>query len=1331
MAVQHRRPFVAVASVVLAGILLPAMSGLGSEPAAETASPLVQGFLQPPDGTKPGGYWYWITDNISREGITRDLEAMARVGIGEALIGNIYLEDVQRGGVKAWTEPWWELVQHAIREGGRLGVNIGMFNCPGWSQSGGPWIKPEQAMRYMVTTEQRVTGPARFEGRLAAPKEPFQDIAVLAFPAPRGDADTVASHAPRVACTPAAENAGQMCDGDLNTACTFPPGAGQGRGALAIDMELGQPFTARSLVLHPAAVAFSAQCELQAADEAGEFREVRSFALDRSNINVNVGPMPHGPGAVSFPPVSSKRFRLLLTNFRGRGGLAEVELSAAARLERFIEKQLGKMHPTPLPMWDTYLWPPQDEPDAEPLSVTPDAVVDLSDRLAADGTLRWEVPAGEWVIVRTGMTPTGTKNSPASPEGQGLEVDKMNRQAAEAHFDAYIGQLLKRMPASERQALKHVVADSYEMGSQNWTDGFGDLFRERYGYDARRWLPVLTGRIVGSADQSNRFLWDLRRLVADRVAMDYVGGLRDVCRQHGLKLWLENYGHWGFPAEFLQYGGQADHISGEFWATGELGSIELRAASSASHIYGMPITSAEAFTGGPFFSGTPWSLKRRGDWAVTEGVNHFVLHVYIHQPSDERRPGVNAWFGTEFNRHNTWFEASRSWMDYLRRSHFLLQQGRHVADVAYFIGEDTPKMTGVRQPELPAGYDFDYINAEVIEQRLRVEDGRFVLPDGKSYRLLVLPELDTMRPELLQKLRDLIAAGGAVLGPPPSRSPSLQNYPACDEQVRKLAAEIWANCDGQAVKQVRFGQGRVFGGLDLPAVLAELQTPPDVAGVNPKKLLWTHRSSPGAEIYFLSSQSEHSASLCPVFRVAGRVPELWHADSGQIVPVAAFEAAEGGVRVPIELEPRGSVFVVFRTAVGSTPAVTEVTHDGQVVLTTAAKAEEPATEATAKDSVSTFTLAGWMKPNADIALPNEADTGVFLQAARNDVVFPAHGASLFGDDSHAGAGLSVGRNGVAVYEHSSSYFAPLLVHAASLADWTHVAVVYQGGRPSLYLNGKLARQGLQSRYTVHPSPGAGQGGPGGPFKGELGEIQQLARALTAAEVAELAKSPPPQTTGGQGPLVALTRGADGSLQVEVSVGGSYKVKLADGQVRSFDVSALPAPLDIGGPWEVGFPPKMYVPERTTFERLMSWTEHSNEALRCFSGTATYRRTFELPAERIGEGRRVLLDLGQVESLAEVVVNGHNLGVLWKPSFVVDITGAAHSGTNALEIRVTNAWLNRLVGDKKHPNGFPAGGALQFKPFLAADISNRLGDQLIPAGLIGPVRIRTTQRMRVP
>jgi len=482
---------------------------------AESASALERGFRHPPETTKPWCYWYWISDNISKEGITRDLEAMARVGIGEAFIGNIFLDDIPAGDVKVLTEPWWECVEHAIREGGRVGVNIGMFNCPGWSQSGGPWIEPGQAMRYLVSSETRVQGPVRFEQKLPVPKEPFQDVAVLAFPAPQGDGDRLASRLPRVSCTPAAADTEKLVDGNPDTALAFPPGAGQGKNAFLIEIALAERLTARSLSVIPSDSPWAAQCELQRADDAGQFHTVRRFKFDRSNMRTHVGPMPRGPVTVSFAPATAQRFRLVLTSVTGKAALAEIDLSPAARLESFVEKQLGKMHPTPLPMWDTYLWPVQPEPDQRALSIPPRNVIDLTDRLADDGTLGWDVPPGEWIVLRTGMTTTGTRNAPASPEGEGLEVDKMNREAAKTHFDAFIGQVLRRMPPSERKALKHVIADSYEMGSQNWTDGFATTFRERYGYDPTPWLPVLTGRIVAGADQSDRFLWDLRRLVAD------------------------------------------------------------------------------------------------------------------------------------------------------------------------------------------------------------------------------------------------------------------------------------------------------------------------------------------------------------------------------------------------------------------------------------------------------------------------------------------------------------------------------------------------------------------------------------------------------------------------------------------------------------------------------------------------------------------------------------------------------------------------------------------------------------------------------------------------
>ena len=519
------------------------------------------------------------------------------------------------------------------------------------------------------------------------------------------------------------------------------------------------------------------------------------------------------------------------------------------------------------------------------------------------------------MILRTGLTPTGMSNSPASAQGKGFEVDKMNRALARHHFDSFIGEVLRRMPASERKAFTRVVADNYEMGSQNWTDGFAAQFKRRYGYDPKRWLPVLTGRIVGSADQSERFLWDLWRLVADRVATDYVGGLRDACKPHGLGLWLENYGYWGFPGEFLKYGSESDRIGGEYWVTGDLGSIECRAASSCANTYGKKFVSAEAFTGGPPFQNAPGALKARGDWSFCEGVNHFVLHVYIQQPWEDKVPGVNAWFGTEFNRHNTWFEQSRAWVDYLRRSCWLLQQGARVADVAYFIGEDAPKMTGVRKPALPPGRDFDYINAEVIEKKLSVKKGLLTLPHGTTYRVLVLPELDTMRPAVLRRIRDLVRAGATVLGPPPSRSPSMENHPKCDAQVRALADGLWGNENTRQPGERKFGKGCVVWGKSLEQVFAASGLPPDLEFRNPAadaKFLFTHRMAPDVDIYFISNQQDAAHKADCVFRVAGRQPELWDAVSGERRDLSDWSAAEGRTIVPLEFAPRQSWFVVFR-----------------------------------------------------------------------------------------------------------------------------------------------------------------------------------------------------------------------------------------------------------------------------------------------------------------------------------------------------------------------------------------------------------------------------------
>ncbi|MEO6149361.1 MAG: glycosyl hydrolase, partial [Mucilaginibacter sp.] len=737
------------------------LSGLSNTVSAQN-TPMQKNFLTPPDSSKPGLYWYWISGNVSKEGVVKDLESMAKVGIGRAFIGNIGLSDVPEGKVKMFTDDWWGVVKTAIKTGDKVGVDIGMFNSPGWSQSGGPWVKPTEAMRYLASTEITVTGPKKISVKMEEAGKDFQDVAVLAFPAKT--ISQIAELKPVVTTSLPVNNVANMVDGNIKTDAAFTQEV-LNKKELSIDIQAGKALNAQSLLLYITHGSINAKGDLQV-EIGGGFKSVKKFAVQRYNAALNVGFIPYGPVVVSFPAVAATKFRLVLSDISGGDiGIAELQLTDQPYLENYIEKQLGKMFQTPLPLWNEYQWKTQDEAKDWAAYTDPAKVLNITSSLSKDGMLNWTPPKGKWTIVRYGMLPTGVTNSPAPPEGTGMEVDKMNKESLVTLYNSYIGEVIKRIPAEDRKAFKYVVADSYETGSQNWTDSLAAKFIDQYGYNPLPYLPVLSGRVVGSADESDRFLWDLRRFVADKVAYEYVGGLRELCHRDGLSLWLENYGHWGFPSEFLKYGGQSDEVGGEFWNEGDLGSIECKAASSSAHIYGKNKVSAESFTAGYFTYGRyPALLKKKGDWSFTEGINNTILHVYITQPYDDKVPGVNAGFSTEFNRNNTWFYQGSAFIDYLRRCNYTLQQGKPVNDVAYFIGEDAPKMTGVRDPELPKGYGYDYINAEVIESRLTVKDGRLVLPDSTSYRILVLPKLQTMRPQLLAKIKELVNAGAVILG---------------------------------------------------------------------------------------------------------------------------------------------------------------------------------------------------------------------------------------------------------------------------------------------------------------------------------------------------------------------------------------------------------------------------------------------------------------------------------------------------------------------------------------------------------------------------------------
>lgn len=856
------------------------------------------GFKDIPSSVQTSVYWYWINGNISKEGVIKDLHAMKEAGINRAFIGNIGAQQgIPHGPVRLFTDEWWEIMHTALKTAADLDIEIGLFNCPGWSQSGGPWIKPQQSMRYLASSEIRVQGPKQLNCLLPRPAEEFEDVKLLAYPVPSSYRENLLKQADR--------------------------GYTLAEGESIFDFALPTASTVRSLEFFPAGNVY-ADVEFWV-KEKGFFKRIKTFTINRTNANLNVGFDPYASVAIALPETEAKEFRFVFKNAR-KGVFNKIVLSTTPVVERYAEKSLAKMFQTPLPYWHDYMWDDQPAVDEEDLLIDPSSVLDISDKMDKEGNLVWDIPAGEWIIMRTGMTPTGVVNSPADSEGTGLEVDKMSKQHVAGHFDAFLGEIIRRIPEADRRTWRVVVEDSYETGGQNFTDNFLTAFAEQYGYDPLPYLPVFKGYTIGSPNLCDRFLWDVRRLVADKIAYDYVGGLREVSNKYGLTTWLENYGHWGFPGEFLQYGGQSDEIGGEFWSEGELGNIENRAASSSAHIYGKTKVSAESFTSsGSHFSRYPKMMKQRGDRFFTEGINNTLLHVYIQQPYEDKNPGMNAWFGNEFNRKNTWFSHIDLFTDYLKRCNYMLQQGTYIADVAYFIGEDVPKMTGVCDPALPKGYSFDYINREVLMTRVSVVDGKLTLPDGLQYRVLVLPKQETIRPDLLERIAGFVEQGVIVLGPRPTRSPSMQDYPHADVKVQDIAASLWGEVDGVNVKYARVGKGMICSGMTMGEVLELIGVKPDMQTKESDPLLFIHRQTPDADIYFVSNQSEETITVSPAFRITGKQPELWNPLEASTRDLPAFTVKNGVTTVPLQFAPLESAFIVFRKSICKG-------HDGAVTV---------------------------------------------------------------------------------------------------------------------------------------------------------------------------------------------------------------------------------------------------------------------------------------------------------------------------------------------------------------------------------------------------------------
>ena len=582
-------------------------------------------------------------------------------------------------------------------------------------------------------------------------------------------------------------------------------------------------------------------------------------------------------------------------------------------------------------------------------------VVDLGAKFQ-DGKLTWDVPEGKWIVFRFGYTTTGKTNHPAPVSGTGLEVDRLSTEAMDVHFAGLMEKLIADAGPLAGKTLVATHIDSWESGAQNWTLRMREEFKKRRGYDMTPFLPVMTGRVVDSLEASERFLWDLRLTLTELLQDNYAGHLRTLANKRGLRLSIEAY-DWDF-CDNMAYAGRADEPQGEFWNGKDPRNyrsyVWCANMASAAHTYGKRIVGAEAFTSMSRWGDHPATLKVRGDWAFCEGINRFLFHTFTMQPWANLKPGMGMGpWGLHYERTQTWWEQTKPWHEYLTRCQFMLRQGLFVADLCYLQPEGAPMRfqppvtSGTAEmPDRP-GYNYDGCTPEVVLTRMTVKDGRLVLPDGMSYRALVLPEPGSlmpgagmMTPQLLGKIVELVEGGATLIGTRPVRSPSLVGYPGCDAELKKLADRLWGSDEVPGAGERSVGKGRVVWGKAPAQVLAGLGVVPDFdAGQKlPAPVRYIHRRlEDGTDLYFVANKTDQLTEVTCAFRVTGRQPEIWWPRTGRTEPAMMYNEADGVTRVSLRLPGAESVFVVFRAGnVPSARRIVSVERDRKAVRSTTA-----------------------------------------------------------------------------------------------------------------------------------------------------------------------------------------------------------------------------------------------------------------------------------------------------------------------------------------------------------------------------------------------------------
>ncbi len=1187
---------------------------------------LEEGFKTPPNSAKPHTWYHMMNGNVTKEGITYDFEALAEAGIG-----GVQMFDAGcaiPSGPLAFNSPeWFDMFKHAASEARRLGLEICIPNCSGWSSSGGPWNMPSNGMKTVVFSEIHVKGGKHFRGRLPRTKNDngfYEDIAVLAFPTPPADAGNY-----------------QNVKADIS--------------GTTVTLSAGEPFTIQGVSFqldYQWCWSASATVNVEISKDGKTFEPFETFvatlgqsgSCDKS-LRFHLLPRMVTANAIRLGFKSSHPLKIV-----------KARPEAKLRISDIAAKTFGIRSPIHR---DTF----EAQPDQ---LVAKDQVADVTAHMDPDGNFAWDVPAGDWTIMRIGYICNGRRNHPASTHGVGLEVDKLSASAMDYHFDQYVTRLCRHLgplAGDVESGFNNILVDSYEVGSQNWTQNLDKTFADRMGYSPTPFLPVFSGRVVGSVDESERFLEDFRRVVADLFAENYAGRLAELCHRHGLKLSLEPYGN--APADNLQYGQDVDIPMGEFWSrAGESDHVTItgnaKFPSYLAHVWGRRFAATESFTAAPDAGGrwqtTPFTIKAQGDRVFAQGVNRIIYHRFTHQPwpGNKYLPGMTMGrWGMHLDRTQTWWPFAREWFRYQTRCQWMLQEGKFVADVLFFCGEQAPNQGGntdggaANEMKLPAGYDWDICATKALHL-LKVVDGRVVVPGGVSYAVLALPPQETMSEKTLLTIERLVDGGAKVCClRKPTRSPGLRGYPEADGRVRALADSVWA----KGVMECRPADALARLGI-APDFTSNREDPNTGAA-------YIHRRDTEADWYFVALNNEKPDSFEASFRQTGRVPEIWDAVTGKIEDAPVWREENGRTIVTLDMQPSGSAFVLFRRPVS-----------GDHVIRVKAD----------------------VRRRADPLLPSQIHELKIEKALYGVFADAPDGTDRIKDITAAVAAKVSGGCLRAKIDNrlAKGDPAPMQVKSA------RVTFLYDGTRETVTIreNGTLFIP--SNNMEADPAP----------------DLEWRNGVLFAWQ-----------------PLSAT-------------------LETASGATRKLQADPPPA-IAVAGAWNVTFPVDWYTggtAEKTVkWSRLDDWAANDDADIRYFSGTATYGRNVEFRAVR---GARTILDLGVVKNFATVKVNGKEFPTLWKPPYRVDITDALdpNASSFALEVKVTNLWPNRLIGDDALPadvewkgsivKGVKEIGVKEIPQWVKDGRRSPTGrhtfttwrhwakdEKLLPSGLFGPVVIR--------